>query len=51
LEGQNFEPLSITFETFAENLAKSKIVARVNVKKIKAKNIRKVFTLPAMKRR
>ena len=31
----NFQPLSFTFETF--DLAETKIVARVNVKKIKAK--------------
>jgi hypothetical protein len=33
----NFQPLSSTFETFGEKLAETKIVARVNVKKIKAK--------------
>jgi hypothetical protein len=33
----NFQPLSFTFETFGKKLAKTKIVARVNVKKIKAK--------------
>ncbi len=33
----NFQPLSFTFETFNKKLAETKIVARVNVKKIKAK--------------
>jgi hypothetical protein len=33
----NFQPLSFTFEIFGKKLAKRKIVARVNVKKIKAK--------------
>jgi hypothetical protein len=33
----NFQPLSITFETLGKKLAETKIVARVNVKKIKAK--------------
>jgi hypothetical protein len=33
----NFQPLSFTFETFGKNLAETKIVPRVNVKKIKAK--------------
>jgi hypothetical protein len=33
----NFQPLSITFETFGKKLAETKIVAMVNVKKIKAK--------------
>jgi hypothetical protein len=33
----NFQPLSFTFETFDKKLAEKKIVARVNVKKIKAK--------------
>jgi hypothetical protein len=33
----NFPPLSFTFETFYKKPAKTKIVARVNVKKIKAK--------------
>jgi hypothetical protein len=33
----NFQPLSFTFETFGKKLAETKIVARVNVKKIKAK--------------
>jgi hypothetical protein len=32
-----FQPLSFTFETFGKKLAETKIVARVNVKKIKAK--------------
>jgi hypothetical protein len=34
----NFQPLSFTFETFGKKLAETKIVARVNGKKIKAKN-------------
>jgi hypothetical protein len=33
----NLQPLSFTFETFGKKLAKTKSVARVNVKKIKAK--------------
>ncbi len=33
----NFQPLSFTFETFGKILAETKIVVRVNVKKIKAK--------------
>jgi hypothetical protein len=33
----NFQPLSFTFETFGKKLAESKIVARVNLKKITAK--------------
>jgi hypothetical protein len=33
----NFQPLSFTFETFGKKLAESKIVARANVEKIKAK--------------
>jgi hypothetical protein len=33
----NCQPLSFTFETFGKKLAETKIVARVNVKKIKAK--------------
>jgi hypothetical protein len=32
-----FQPLSFTFETFGKKLAETKIVARVNVKNIKAK--------------
>jgi hypothetical protein len=32
-----FQPLSFTFETFGKKLAETKNVARVNVKKIKAK--------------
>jgi hypothetical protein len=32
----NFQLLSFTFETFGKKLAETKIVARVNVKKIKA---------------
>jgi hypothetical protein len=46
----NFHPLSFTFETFGKKLAETKIVAKVNVKKIKAKNRKKAFKLPAMKR-
>jgi hypothetical protein len=34
----NFQPLSFIFETFSKILSETKIVARVNVKKIKAKN-------------
>jgi hypothetical protein len=30
-------PLSFTFETFGKKLAETKIIARVNLKKIKAK--------------
>jgi hypothetical protein len=33
----NFQPLSFTFETFGKKLAETKIVARVNGKKIKSK--------------
>ncbi len=33
----NLQPLSFTFETFDKKHAETKIVARVNVKKIKAK--------------
>jgi hypothetical protein len=33
----NFQLFSFTFETFRKKLAETKIVARVNVKKIKAK--------------
>jgi hypothetical protein len=41
-EGQNhFQRLSFTFETFGKKFAETKIVAMVNVKKIKAKNIEK----------
>jgi hypothetical protein len=32
----NFQPLSFTFETFGQKLAETKIVARVNGKKVKA---------------
>ncbi len=46
----NFQPLSFTFETFGKKLAETKIVARVNGKKIKAKNfLKKAFKSPAMK--
>jgi hypothetical protein len=33
----NFHPLSFTFETFGKKLLETKIVARVNGKKIQAK--------------
>ena len=47
----NFQPLSFTFEAFGKKLAEIKIVARVNVKKIKAKKMKKkAFKFPAMKR-
>jgi hypothetical protein len=39
----NFQPLSFAFETFGKKLAETKIVASVNVKKIKAKNRKKGF--------
>jgi hypothetical protein len=39
----NFQPLSFTFETFGKKLAEKKIVAWVNVKKIKAKKRKKGF--------
>ncbi len=37
----NFQPLSFTFETFGKKLAETKNVARVNVKTIKAKKLKK----------
>jgi hypothetical protein len=37
----NFQPLSFTFETFGKKLAETKIVARVNVKTIKTKKLKK----------
>jgi hypothetical protein len=37
----NFQPLSFTFETFGKKFAETKIVARVNWKKIKAKKLKK----------
>jgi hypothetical protein len=37
----NFQPLSFTFEAFGKKLAETKIIVRVNVKKIKAKNRKK----------
>jgi hypothetical protein len=46
----NFQPLSFTFETFGKKLAETKIIARVNGKIIKAKNRKKAFKLPVMKR-
>jgi hypothetical protein len=39
----NFQPLSFTFETFGKQLAETKIVARVKMKKIKAKKLKKGF--------
>jgi hypothetical protein len=39
----NFQPLSFTFETFGKKLPETKIVVRVNVKKIKATKIKKGF--------
>jgi hypothetical protein len=36
----NVQPLSFTFETSGKKFAETKIVARVNVKKIKAKKNR-----------
>jgi hypothetical protein len=39
----NFQPLSFTFETFGKKLAETKIVARVNLKKINAKKLKKGF--------
>jgi hypothetical protein len=41
-----FQPLSFTFETFGKKLAETKIIARVNVKKIKAKKIDKRLLNP-----
>jgi hypothetical protein len=41
----NFQPFSFTFETFGKKLAETKIVARVNVKKIKAKKYKKDFLI------
>jgi hypothetical protein len=41
----NFQPLSFTFETFGKKLAETKIVARVNGKKIKAKKLKKGFCI------
>jgi hypothetical protein len=35
----NFQPLSFALENFGEKLAETKIVARVNGKKIKAKKL------------
>ncbi len=37
----NFQPLSFIFETFGKKLAETKMVARVNVKKIKEKQRKK----------
>jgi hypothetical protein len=39
----SFQPLSFTLETFGKKLAETKIGARVNVKKIKAKKLKKGF--------
>ncbi len=41
-----FQPLSFTFETFGKKLAETNIIARVNVKKIKAKKIDKRLLNP-----
>jgi hypothetical protein len=41
----NLQPLSFTFETFGKKLAKTKIDGRINVKNIKAKNIKKLNCL------
>jgi hypothetical protein len=41
----NFQPLSFTLETFGKKLAETKIVARINVKKIKAKKLKKGFQI------
>jgi hypothetical protein len=41
----NFQPLSFTFETFGKKLAETKIVARVNVKKIKDKKLKTGFKI------
>jgi hypothetical protein len=47
----NFQPLSFTFETFGKKLPETKILARVNGKKIKAKNfLKKAIKSPALKR-
>jgi hypothetical protein len=45
----NFQPLSFTFETFGKKLAETKIVSRVNVKKIQAEKFKKAFKSPAVK--
>jgi hypothetical protein len=37
----HFQPLFFTFETFGKKLAETKIIARVNEKKIKAKKLNK----------
>jgi hypothetical protein len=44
----NFQPLTFTFETFGKKRTETKMVARVNVKKIKAK--KKTFKSPAIRR-
>jgi hypothetical protein len=47
----NFQPLSLTFETFGKKLGETKIVAWVNGRKSKQKNRKKkAFKSPAMKR-
>jgi hypothetical protein len=47
----NFQPLSFTFEAFGKKHAETKVIARVNVKKIKAKKIEKqTYKSPAVKR-
>jgi hypothetical protein len=38
-----FQSLSFTFETFGKKLVETKIVAWVNLKKIKAKKLKKGF--------
>jgi hypothetical protein len=43
----NLQPFSFTFETFSKkNLKKTKIDARVNVKKTKAKNLKRLWNFP-----
>jgi hypothetical protein len=39
----NFQPFFFTFDTFGKKLADTKIVARVHVKKIKAKNKKRLL--------
>ena len=41
----NFQPLSFTLETFGKKLAETKIIASVNMKKIEAKKLKKVFEI------
>jgi hypothetical protein len=40
----NLQPLSFIFETCGKKLAKAKIIARVNVKKVKAKKVSSFLT-------